>query len=268
MAERLRRALERAEKATDRLKQRHNSTTVNYRHIQRIEGKISLLEDQLYGLAAEQDLKYPMRAHLILPTRFGNILRSAETYSNDRYNIDGVVLWPRLVSVMPDKYYERLERNNNDLAFLINCATLSMVLAMLCLLASFYQLWLAQLRTNGQSTPPLLYFISINETPDIYLQRAALYLILTVVLLISFRALYNATIPVLTRYGNLVRSSYDLFRFDLLTALKIEKPTTSLEERRLWLDISKFLTFGRFFDEYDFPYQFAPETPAKTGDAD
>jgi hypothetical protein len=52
------------------------------------------LERRLHHLPATPDR--------LLPTRIGNILRSAETRSTDKYALDAVVAWPRLWLLMPD----------------------------------------------------------------------------------------------------------------------------------------------------------------------
>ena len=39
-----------------------------------------------------------------MPTRLGNILRAAEDYPLDRYEINAIVVWPRLYAVLPDSF--------------------------------------------------------------------------------------------------------------------------------------------------------------------
>src|SRR5260370_7047529 len=42
---------------------------------------------------------YPMPEYgveKVMPTRLGNILKNAELYPHERYNIDSVLVWPRL----------------------------------------------------------------------------------------------------------------------------------------------------------------------------
>ena len=53
----------------------------------------------------------------LLPTRFGNALRASERYPNDRYGLDGIAVFPRLIQVAPQSYINQLEEVNNKLVF-------------------------------------------------------------------------------------------------------------------------------------------------------
>ena len=48
--------------------------------------------------------KYPADHERVLPTSFGNVIRSAEDYAEDRYGFDVIQLWPRLSVVLPPEY--------------------------------------------------------------------------------------------------------------------------------------------------------------------
>src|SRR5262249_10088003 len=45
----------------------------------------------------------------VMPTRLGNILKNAELYSTDRYQMDAVQFWPRLYSLLPDNLVQAME---------------------------------------------------------------------------------------------------------------------------------------------------------------
>lgn len=105
---------------------------------------IEKLEQMSFNLKAEYKLDYPSEPLNAMPTRFGNILRSAETYPNEHYGIDAVLMWPRLIQVIDPSYYNQIDQSNNSLAFIVNSMVLSLILAALCLLASVYQFTLWQ----------------------------------------------------------------------------------------------------------------------------
>lgn len=160
----------------------------------------------------------------VLPTRFGNIFKSAEQYPLENYGIDSVRLWPRLVHVIAPDYDNRLDASNNNLAFLVNCMAFSILLSALCLLASIWHLF------AGSST--MLTQVTAGETR--YLLGAIFFLLLGIFF-------YHAALPAARQYNNLVRSAFDLFRFDLLESLHLDLPSNNPDEKRLWTEVSDFI---------------------------
>jgi len=211
------------------------------------------LEDELYYSTATYQLSFPPSDESVMPTRLGNILRAAESYSSDRYGIDAVLMWPRLIHVIPDRYYDKVEQSNNGLAFLINCSLLSLILALLSALASGYQYLLSRCSSLGLSAP--LYFISVDLPSQIYWQRAILYLIASGFMLLACFIFYKAALPIATQYGNMVRSTFDLFRFDLLAQLKLALPEDSDAEQDTWRKVSEFMAISDMAGPLKFEYQ-------------
>jgi hypothetical protein len=62
------------------------------------------------GLALEKLALYPLRDEQVVPTRFGNAIRSFETYGKTRFNLDSQTLWYELCAVAPK--YIQTEVNN------------------------------------------------------------------------------------------------------------------------------------------------------------
>src|ERR1019366_8978839 len=54
----------------------------------------------------------------ILPTRFGNAIKAFEVYPRDIYGADGVVIWPRLTSVIPKTFGEQIQDIRSQIDFL------------------------------------------------------------------------------------------------------------------------------------------------------
>jgi hypothetical protein len=241
------------------------------RQLRRIEGKITrlknqgknerrlvALEEQRYYVSSVYQSTFPPSKQAILPTRFGNILRAAENYPAIRYGIDAVPMWSRLIHVIPDKYYERVDRSNNQVAFLINCSLLSLILSLLNLLASSYQfLTFRYVYVHQPLSPPLLYFIPVDLPLEVYQQRAVLYLVGSGFSLLWFWIFYKAALPVAEQYGNMIRSAFDLFRFELLNQLNLSLPADSDEETDTWRMVSEFVVLG----DPEGTLQFEYETP-------
>ena len=56
------------------------------------------LQAELNTLGQMQKLTFPNKAALILPTRFGSVIRGSETYPAAQYGIDGVLFWRSLTA--------------------------------------------------------------------------------------------------------------------------------------------------------------------------
>lgn len=223
-----------------------------------------VLKDKIYYLKSVYEQKYPPEIGAVLPTRFGNILRAAETHARTRYGMDAVPMWPRLTHVIPESYYQRVQQANNSLAFLVNCMVLSCLLAVFCLMASGYQYfvwnyaegkyaeWLlehgdGEVDKNDVPVAEPVYFVEINlseRMQTIYQQRAALYLLVFGFFLTMALFFYNASLTTVFQYGEMIRSSYDLFRFDLLRQLRLPMPENLETEYRDWRMLSELIAIG------------------------
>jgi hypothetical protein len=166
-----------------------------------------------------------------MATRLGNILRSAEAYSQNRYHVDAVALWPRMVWAMDKEYMLNVDSANDQCSFLLNSSLLSSVFTLMSWAASIYS-WL---RPSGS-------FSSIA------------YLLAGISALIIAWFFYTASLLNVTKYGNLIRSSYDLFRFNLLEKLHLKLPANIDEEKLMWRKISDFITIGEIYGKQYFNY--------------
>jgi hypothetical protein len=179
-----------------------------------------------------------------------------EVYPRERYKMDSVLLWPRLIHVMPKSYYTKLDQSNNSLAFLINCSILSLGLAIASGLAAGYQYLLLRLAQIGKTK--LVYFISINtESSEMvkYEQNIYLYFIGVAIMMGLFALFYRASVPIAIQYGNLVRGAFDLFRWHLMEAMHLETPGKYNDERTMWDNLSMFIGHGPLNDEM-IPFQY------------
>jgi Ca2+/Na+ antiporter len=255
--------------------------------------KIQTLKDKIYYLQSVYDQKYPQKIEAILPTRFGNILRAAETHANNRYGIDAVPMYPRLVHVIPESHHQRVQQANNSVSFLINCMVLSCLLALICLFASTYQytVWryaeteykklqmpetdeTSDDNSNGASLPAEdielvaepVYFLKVDLSDrmrTIYGQRVGLYLLASLVFLLGGSFFYYTSLTTVFQYGEMIRSSYDLFRFDLLKQFRVAPPEDLSEEYDKWRVLSELIAIGQSGSEiginifYDHPEQNA-----------
>ncbi|MDO8206684.1 MAG: hypothetical protein Q7T38_02560 [Gallionella sp.] len=150
---------------------------------------------------------YPDKRGQVLPTEFGNVMRAFETYSTVMYGMDSIPLWPRLSAIIPEAYMEALNAARAKMDFTINMVYLAAVIFMVYCI-----------------------FAALTETlPALWIAGLAI--------LIMWGA-YRMAIINAIQWGNLVKSSFDLYRYDLLKQMGLERPASWEQERDLWTAIS------------------------------
>ncbi|MFC3991189.1 hypothetical protein, partial [Actinoplanes siamensis] len=153
-------------------------------------------------------LCYPRRADRVLPTRLGNIIRAGEEHA-DRYGIDGVAAWPRLYVALPRPFVE---------TFAVTAAAVEGAAVISSLGAVF------SLAGGGLATALL------GPVP-----AAATVLAGAAVAAGGYRAAARAAVP----YAQLIRTAFDVHRFALLEAMRLELPTGFAQEREQWRQLGK-----------------------------
>jgi hypothetical protein len=160
------------------------------------------------------------------PTRLGNVLRSAESYSMQRYGLDSVRLWPRLYHLIPAELRASMEEARASMEFLLVIAFLGVLYVPL---ASVYLLVVAG--------PEVWFFADLLGGATV-----------------AFVAYWGALTPAAV-YGNHVRAAVDLNRFALLEGVNAPIPATPDEERRTWTEVTRWLDLG---DEPTFRFVLKP----------
>jgi hypothetical protein len=201
--------------------------TRNAQRIKRYHEKIKSLRDRQYSIASEKNEYFPPEQGYVLPTRFGNILRASEMYAGARYRIDSVPLWGRLAHVIPPEGMEKIDQANNQCLFLLNGSVLASIYTVICLLASLYGLIKLQ---QGET----------SNLSSIHYDLIWVYLILGILSGAIAWLFYIASLYNVSQYGNMIRTAYDLYRFNLIEALHLRLPKNLKDERWLWRRISYF----------------------------
>jgi hypothetical protein len=151
--------------------------------------------------------RYPP-APMVLPTRLGNALRSAEDRAGRRYGLATAVTWPRLYPLLPERVTALVDdqRTQLDLAARFTGVLLAATLVSGFLLAT-HGWWLA--------VPALMLLLAW----------------------LSYRGAASAA----AAYGDGLEAAYDLHRLDLRVALHLPLPATLEEERSANGQLSRFL---------------------------
>jgi len=156
---------------------------------------------------ARRHADYPLRQTSVMPTRLGNILRAAEDHSLDRYEINAIVVWPRLYVLLPDRFVAAIAAAKTPLDLMSVIGTLACVFALFGTTVSAILLpWYA----------PLACFCGS-----------------IVVLWLAYAGAIQAARP----YAQLIRAAFDVYRGLLLDAVGLSRPRSYGEERRQWKQI-------------------------------
>lgn len=253
-ARQLKAQIKRLEERRDRRKVRFGNQPT-----QAGERFIEQLENQIFALHYELETHFPPFEENYLPTTFGNILRAAETYSNKRYRMESISTWTRMFYVIPDKYSDLMERSNNELSFILNCALYSVLFAISCFLVSVSQfIWIGITAANGAITISSFFSQLIRNS----VQVEGFYLFGGSIALIAAYVFHRASLFVVMDYGEHIRSAFDLFRSKLLLELNLELPKNSEEEVNLWAKISKFFLLGHSENDitpFEYTYRLEKE---------
>ncbi|MBV6449472.1 MAG: hypothetical protein MHPDNHAH_00182 [Anaerolineales bacterium] len=167
-----------------------------------------------------------LREEDLLPTRLGNILRASQQYGENYGLRAGVHLWCHLSAILHQNMASAIEEKNNEILFWLNSSLLSFITGLIT-----FGVW-------ALDRVALMRQQDISSYASNYCQE---YLILSLVLVIFGYALYSLSIPAVKNMSILIRSSFDLYRFDLLKQLNIPIPKTLNEEIRIWVKISDFI---------------------------
>lgn len=143
----------------------------------------------------------------IAPTRMGNVAQTIQSYAVERYDFNFELFWSRMQRVLQKDaiFSPILQGAKTQLDFLVASCSLTGAWA-LC--------WAVILVVTGG---PLLIFLTVASGGPL----------LAWILYLTAVAQYRT-------FADVLRTSIDLFRFDLLNELHFPLPSGVLEEREMW----------------------------------
>jgi len=161
------------------------------------------------GQMGQVYVRYPLSRNQVMPTRLGNILRGAERYPYDRYKADAVLVWPRLYPLLPDNVITSMAQARESLEFLLILSTLSTIFGTV---SGIYLLVIA--------APVWLFLLCFWGG-----------------LAVAILA-YRSSLGAAQLYAEILRSTFDLYRLDVLAAMWLPAPTSAAAERQRWTEVS------------------------------
>lgn len=149
-------------------------------------------------------LGYPMEHHRLMPTDLGNRLRAAEEHPLLRYGLEAAACWPRLWLVAPKETREELATARSQLDSYVRLVWWGVL---------FAAVWI----WTGCWSP----IVGLGWAVVAYL----------------------AAITAAESYGELIRATFDLYRFELYSALHWELPKPG-DETEMGRALSRYLRRG------------------------
>lgn len=163
---------------------------------------------------------YPDNERWVLPTSFGNIIRAFEVYPRVMYGLDAIPGWTRLLGVISEDYRKLVDNSKAIVNFWCN-------------------IWLLGLLFLIEYVGILLY---IGHTASVWILLATTGIIFIAYLRAKATAL---------EWGDLVKSSFDIFLPDLLNKMKLSSPDTADKQQSLWRKFSQAVIYR---DPKSMPY--------------
>lgn len=192
---------------------------LNARHdaieAQRVDGRIPANLQGEHGILRRRlGDEFPERESLVLPTRFGNVVRAFERYPQLIYRIEAISAWPRLQAVIPEGYMELLDEAKAQLDLWVNLWFGSLLVG---LTALGLLLWTGQCEMAWATLAGVLLAIIVARVA----QRPA------------------------GHWGILVKGAFDLYRGELCKQLGFEMPRSIAFERSMWTAVSQAFLYRR-----------------------
>ena len=156
--------------------------------------------------------EFPDKEEYLLPTPFGNVLRSFEVYPRYMYGIEAIDGWGRLLAVIPKDYLAQIDAARAQVDFWVNLGVVFILLQIEYIVVAI-----------------------LTGTP---LQWWIVLLLILLGTLAPLRATSAAR-----EWGDLVKSAFDVYRFKLLESLGIDLPKSREEERALWTKYSQAIIY-------------------------
>jgi hypothetical protein len=160
------------------------------------------------------------KTEFLLPTPFGNIMRSFETYPMTMYGVDAIVAWEKLLAVIPKDYRDYMDDAQSYVNFWLNLWYLLVVLFFEYLALTWH------------------YKFTLIDWPW-------QFLIVFIFFCLVIWFVYSRASASAQRYGEFVKSAFDLYLPDLQKILGFIVPSSEEEARQQWQSFNQAILYVR-----------------------
>jgi hypothetical protein len=170
--------------------------------------------------------RFPYRKDLVLPTRFGNVIRAFETYTLKVYGVDSIPGWVRLAGVVPKGMQSLVDNARAEVDFFVNLWTLAILLGAAAM--GRWVLWLVSVWPIG----------GIADVSWLFPGCVA------AAIAVAWGS-YEGAVARARPWGELVKSAFDLYLPVLAKQLGYALPEKRVDRERFWGAVTgMFLQFA------------------------
>lgn len=157
--------------------------------------------------------EFPDKEEYLLPTPFGNVLRSFEIYPRVMYGLEAIDGWGRLLAVVPKDYTELVDSAKSQVDFWVN-------MGVVFILLQIEYISLVYIFNKGAlNWWIVLLFLVLGIIPPLRATSAA------------------------REWGDLIKSAFDMFAPKMRESLGFNSPKDRDEEAKQWTSFSQAIIY-------------------------
>ena len=187
--------------------------------------------------------RFPAKRSRVQPTKFGNVMRAAESYSREVYGVDAIGGWPRLAGVIPEAFQTKIDNAHAEIDFFLNNCVLFFLLGIACLCAIAWNAAPSSLNLDPIDTPTW-FFLGVGLAAPV----------------VAFWC-YRLALLLAPNWGDLLRSASDLYLPDLVKQMGYELPATKEERAAFFEALNKTFYTNEPIDPRFWASKAAPPEP-------
>jgi hypothetical protein len=172
--------------------------------------------DRLDDLRLKLAERFPDDVNFVLPTAFGNVIRAFEVYSRVMYGFEAIEGWNRLKTIIPDNYLQLIDAAKAETDLWMNIWLLSLIFIVEYVV-------FAGIARHVVSHFPILWVVPVA-------------------LGIAWLACNWATHAAI-EWGDLVKSSFDVYLSQLRSALGFKGEYTREQQNTFWDEFSRAIRY-------------------------
>ena len=190
---------------------------------------------------------WPLRRSMVLPTRFGNVIRAAESYPQAVYGIEGITGWLRLQGVASKDFLALVDDARAQVDFFVNTWLFACMFGLGALLRTGWRCW-----TNS----PDWHWVWVHTWG---------YGVAAIGGCVAAYLAYEGAVDRASAWGDLVRSTFDLYLPDLARQLGYGLPKSAVQRNAFWRAVGSVFLYQIPMDPQVWPSATEGAAPRTAG---